>query len=1397
MLFLSSCFSQLLLLILVLVVPQFTLSALPTGSYVHYGRVENCAGIAFGDGTDLPKGDFTVSYWMKFDGSMGRPILLDGNMRFDIFVAYPIEDRGYVNYWNFGPSEFHITPSPVFDDEVNVNTWVQHVHTYERSIDLVTYYVNGDFVANSTNGFVNETWANSNKAHDFGHFGKVSETNDKGIESWGIGCRPVPDNDYTNFRGGLDDFAVYNGVLSASEVKAVFDDVNAFDPTADNRLALYYSFNDPSSTTVLNEAPKNSGKYPLILGVNRERAVKIAEPDYSEDACDVVATIAPIFLCHEGDTCSGISSSSSPPLPAPSPPSLTCSRDSDVVFPAYVFAYDDDGQSISYRVIQLPEHGDLYEENQRWRIPESIGMSTKIEDSSLPYSQTLYLDPFFHYYHIPSDPYNLTNSDSFVVEYSDGINTVEVTIHIDIALFNKHPIISPGSSNITTFTPKEDTSITHTLAFTDYDSSLITVMVDDTPTHGIIMYDSGDETITLSKFSPFNPYGDQIPLSQYAKSVVSFSSHWFNPAEDWAASQILGEPSTSIYEDSEQAWAPATRMGTGISTKGEGDDDERESVWDPAVSLATSGFTEYIEVEFDAAVFLSDIEVGIVRGCGCVVRMVAKNSQNNNEMVIYNEKADLKCDAEDGLARLTNTINRFSPPSLCNTPFAMDRVRIEIDTTSVPDWNEIDYVKVTGYELPPAGVLPPGVTEVTYKPDTNFFGQDKFAFRSTDCGYHSDTVSELAEVIVNVEGVADDPVVRTIHVEASPENATQTIDVNAFVTNLDGKKLTVEFPILPTIGSLKVHGTMQTVTSSDMYDLDSTTFYYTVETFPEDDTDVIVKYKVHDEVQGLVSEENIKIVVQGVPINAGVPIEIIGGILGAAVFVIAVVTIYFKRIAASHQSTKKEALAMLATSRRENLELHNNLKMMKQYNDEELGMIEAQITTFRKDFNKKKTSHDGDTKNLSVGKDIEKLLILAKELESEFVIGKGSFGEVHKSKYRGAHVAVKTLHEIDRESLERFQAEILLMADLHHTNVIQLVGACWEKDLMALVMEFAEKGMSTEVLVEEGVTFTWDDPLLKWCMDTSRAMRYLHGVTYIDVKNDKLVADFGEARAFNENNTMTQVGTPLYIAPEVVKGDHYDVKADVFSYALTILAWGLKGRKLLHCLFTILQEDRGRKMTMNPKQSTARVTHAMISKGWRPGRKSLEELDIPATIVDLILQCWKEDHQKRPSFTEVLEYLEIEARAEIMPSASPGGTDTKRKTRRASTSGALRLRILAQKREEEGSKGEEELTVKIDEGARRLMELEELLTMNEEKYLDKLKGVELVERMEEDEKVEMEMESASKLLKERIEKRKEKREKLQREMQREMDGEEAKDGEEGGEGGASEPRSAIKVVPVI
>ena len=97
-----------------------------------------------------------------------------------------------------------------------------------------------------------------------------------------------------------------------------------------------------------------------------------------------------------------------------------------------------------------------------------------------------------------------------------------------------------------------------------------------------------------------------------------------------------------------------------------------------------------------------------------------------------------------------------------------------------------------------------------------------------------------------------------------------------------------------------------------------------------------------------------------------------------------------------------------------------------------------------------------------------------------------------KANYRGTTVALKSIKEVSQENINRFKDEIFLMHDLKHENIVLLIGACWEEDLMALVMEYCANGMSSSMLVAQGAKYTWQSPLLKWCINIAQAVKFLH-----------------------------------------------------------------------------------------------------------------------------------------------------------------------------------------------------------------------------------------------------------------------------------------------------------------
>ncbi len=50
------------------------------------------------------------------------------------------------------------------------------------------------------------------------------------------------------------------------------------------------------------------------------------------------------------------------------------------------------------------------------------------------------------------------------------------------------------------------------------------------------------------------------------------------------------------------------------------------------------------------------------------------------------------------------------------------------------------------------------------------------------------------------------------------------------------------------------------------------------------------------------------------------------------------------------------------------------------------------------------------------------------------------------------------------------------------------------------------------------------------------------------------VANYGTSRVIDSNATMSIVGTPIYTAPEVLRGERYTFAADIYSFGLTMYA---------------------------------------------------------------------------------------------------------------------------------------------------------------------------------------------------------------------------------------------------
>ncbi|XP_034936730.1 mitogen-activated protein kinase kinase kinase 7-like [Chelonus insularis] len=252
------------------------------------------------------------------------------------------------------------------------------------------------------------------------------------------------------------------------------------------------------------------------------------------------------------------------------------------------------------------------------------------------------------------------------------------------------------------------------------------------------------------------------------------------------------------------------------------------------------------------------------------------------------------------------------------------------------------------------------------------------------------------------------------------------------------------------------------------------------------------------------------------------------------------------------------------------------------------------------------------------------------EIETEEVVGKGSFGVVWKGVWRGRYVAIK---HINTEGERRaFAVEVRQLSRVSHPNIVRLYGAC-TKDPVCLVMEYAEGGSLYNVLHCEPKPRYTAGHAISWALQCARGVAYLHNMKpkpliHRDLKPPNLllvlggrtlkICDFGTACDLNSYMTNNK-GSAAWMAPEVFEGSRYTEKCDVFS-------WGV-----------ILWEVLARRKPFDDIGGSAYRIMWAVHVGQRP---PLIE-GCPKPIEDLIKRCWEKNPEKRPAMDEIVEIMDI------------------------------------------------------------------------------------------------------------------------------------------------------------
>ncbi|KAJ7058087.1 STE/STE20/PAKA protein kinase [Mycena amicta] len=178
-------------------------------------------------------------------------------------------------------------------------------------------------------------------------------------------------------------------------------------------------------------------------------------------------------------------------------------------------------------------------------------------------------------------------------------------------------------------------------------------------------------------------------------------------------------------------------------------------------------------------------------------------------------------------------------------------------------------------------------------------------------------------------------------------------------------------------------------------------------------------------------------------------------------------------------------------------------------------------------------------------------------------VGQGASGHVYVAKTlaTGKKVAIKEMDLAHQPRKELIVNEILVMKESQHPNIVNFLESYLVKsNELWVVMEYMEGGALTDIIENNTLE---EDQISSICFETCKGLGHLHSQSIIhrDIKSDNVlldaagrvkITDFGFCAKLTDQKSKraTMVGTPYWMAPEVVKQKEYGAKVDIWSLGI-------------------------------------------------------------------------------------------------------------------------------------------------------------------------------------------------------------------------------------------------------
>ncbi|MBW03896.1 Serine/threonine-protein kinase PAK 4, partial [Eschrichtius robustus] len=180
-------------------------------------------------------------------------------------------------------------------------------------------------------------------------------------------------------------------------------------------------------------------------------------------------------------------------------------------------------------------------------------------------------------------------------------------------------------------------------------------------------------------------------------------------------------------------------------------------------------------------------------------------------------------------------------------------------------------------------------------------------------------------------------------------------------------------------------------------------------------------------------------------------------------------------------------------------------------------------------------------------------------------IGEGSTGIVCIATVRssGRLVAVKKMDLRKQQRRELLFNEVVIMRDYQHENVVEMYNSYLVGDELWVVMEFLEGGALTDIVTHTRMN---EEQIAAVCLAVLQALSVLHaqGVIHRDIKSDSILlthdgrvklSDFGFCAQVSKEvpRRKSLVGTPYWMAPELISRLPYGPEVDIWSLGVMVI----------------------------------------------------------------------------------------------------------------------------------------------------------------------------------------------------------------------------------------------------